>query len=73
MLPLSRRERDGPMVRHEHSEGPLPRLEAAFHLGIGTWQLRPLLRRFQRGRDAAVLHRLRSRSSKRRLNQDRRR
>jgi transposase len=67
MLVLSTRDRDRLKVLHEVRQGHLTQREAGGQLGISDRWVRVLLRRVKKEGDRGVLHRLRGRTSNRRL------
>jgi hypothetical protein len=67
LLTLSRRELDRIVVLRQMEEGELSVSEGARRLRLGLRHTRRLLRRFEREREAAAVHGLRSRPSNRRL------
>jgi hypothetical protein len=64
---LSQSERDRLKVLHEVKQKHLTQVEAARRLKLSDRQVRLLLVRIAEGRDQAVVHRLRSRPSNRKL------
>lgn len=64
---MSQRERDRLKVLHEVAEGKLLQREAAGQLGMSERGLRKLLKRYRSKKDLGVVHGLRGRVSKRRV------
>jgi transposase len=73
MLMLSSDERDRLKVLHEVEQGHLTQREAGQQLGVSERWIRKLLARIRRQGDAGVVHRLRGRSSNRRIREKQRR
>ena len=66
-MELSQRERDRLKVLHEVEEGHLTQVEAARRLHLSDRQVRRLLVRVRAAGDGGVIHRLRGRSSNRKI------
>jgi transposase len=73
MLMLSSDDRDRLKVLHEVEQGHLTQREAGQQLGVSERWIRKLLARIRRQGDAGVVHRLRGRSSNRRITEKQRR
>lgn len=64
---MSQKERDRLRVMHDLREGRLKQREAAGLLDLSVRQVRRILKRYRRQGDAGLVHRLRNRSSNRKI------
>ena len=69
-IDLSQRERDRLRVLHELEQGQLQQKEAARRLRLSDRQIRRLQTRLQKEGDRGLVHRLRGRTSNRKLSED---
>ena len=69
---LTQKERDRLKVLHEVKQGHLTQAAAALQLGISERWVREMVRRVRQGGDRAVVHGLRGRPSKRRIERKKR-
>jgi DNA-binding Lrp family transcriptional regulator len=67
LLLMSQRERDHLKVLHEVRKGQLSQKQAAAQLGLTDRWVRKLLKRLRKEGDRGIVHRLRGRTSNRKL------